>query len=106
MCPTDVPNCGATRGNYYYHNDFVLDSYDLNKIKAIAQTAAKNQSKSFTFKCKTKALYEQALTQLCAVGQDCYDVLKTASKINKKILSNTYSYDKNIWTITVKFKFK
>lgn len=108
LCPTDVPNCVATRGNYYYHNDFVLDSYDLNKIKAIAQTAAKNQSKSFTFKCKTKALYDQALTQLCAVGQDCYDVLKAASKINKKILSNTYSYsyDKNIWTITVKFKFK
>lgn len=108
LCPTDVPNCGATRGNYYYPNDFVLDSYDLNKIKAIAQTAAKNQSKSFTFKCKTKALYDQALTQLCAVGQDCYDVLKAASKINKKILSNTYSYsyDKNIWTITVKFKFK
>lgn len=108
LCPTDLPICGATRGNYYYHNNLVLDSYDLSRIKAIAQTAVKNQKSSFTFKCKTKALYHQALTQLCAMGQDCYDVLKVASKVNKKILTNTYSYsyDKNIWTITVKFKFK
>lgn len=108
LCPTEILSCGATRANYYYHNDFVLDTYDLDKIKVIAQTAAKNQSKSFSFKCKTKALYEQALAQLCADGQDCYRVLKAAAKINNKIRSNmyVYSYDKNIWTITVKFKFK
>ena len=108
LYPTDVPSCDATRGNYYYHNDMVLDTYDLNKIKAIAQTAAKNKSNSFTFKCKTKALFEQAMSQLCSVGQDCYDALKAAAKIDKQILSNTYSYsyDKNIWTITVKFKYK
>ena len=108
LCPTDVPSCDATRGNYYYHNDMVIDTYDFNKIKLIAQTAAKNKSKSFTFKCKTKALFEQAMAQLCSVGQDCYDALKAAAKIDKQILSNTYSYsyDKNIWTITVKFKYK
>ena len=108
LCPTDVPVCDAIRGNYYYHNDLVLDSYDLNKIKAIAQAAAKNKSKSFTLKCKTKSLYEQTIAQLCSVGQDCCDVLKAAAKVNKNILSDAYvySYDKNIWTITVKFKFK
>lgn len=108
LCPAEIPDCEATRGNYYYHNDFVLDSYDLNKIRAIACAAAKNQSKSFAFKCKTKTLFDQALSNLCADGRDCYDTLKAAAKINKKILSNTYSYtyDKNIWTITVRFKFK
>lgn len=108
LCPTDVPNCGATRANYYYHNDLVLDSYDLDKIKVFAQTAAKNGDKSFTFKCKTEALYNQALSQLCADGQDCYDALKAATKINKNILSSEYcySYNKAIRTITVRFKFK
>lgn len=108
LCPIDAPVCSATRGNYYYHNDYVLDTYDLNKIKAIARTAAKNQSKSFTFKCMSKALYEQCMTQICFIGQDCYDVLEAAAKIDKHILptSYTYSYDKNIWTITVKFKYK
>ncbi len=108
MCPTDVPNCDATRGNYFYHNDCVLDGYDLNKIKAIAQTAAKNECRSFAFKCKSKALFEQAMSQLCSEGQDCYDVLKAAAKSDKKILTNTYSYsyDKNMWTITVRFKYK
>lgn len=108
LCPTDVPVCHAKRANYYYHNGCVLEAYDLNKLKTIAEAAAANQSKSFTFKCKTKALYDQALAQLCADGQDCNEVLKAAAKINKQILTNTYSYsyDKNIWTITVKFRFK
>jgi len=108
LCPTDMPNCSATRGNYYHHNDFVLETYDLSKIKGIAQTAARSKNKAFTFKCGSKALFEQALSQLCAEGQDCYDVLKAAAKMDKQILTNTfsYSYDKNIWTITVKFKYK
>ena len=80
----------------------------MHWLKIILKNIAKNQSSFFTFKCQTKALYDQALSQLCANGQDCYDALKAAAKINKKILTNTYSYsyDKNIWTITVKFKFK
>ncbi len=108
LCPTEIPVCDATRANYYYHNDFVLKSYDLNKIKQIAQVAAKAQSKSFTFKCTSKALYNKALSQLCADGTDCYDVLKAAAKVNKQIQSGhyKYDYDKNIWTITVKFRFK
>ncbi len=108
ICPTDVPICDAVRANYFYHNDYVLDSYDLNKIKAIAQAAARNKSKAFSFKCKNKALFEQTMSQLCSSGHDCYDVLKTVSKIDKQILANrySYSYDKNIWTITIKFKYK
>jgi hypothetical protein len=106
--PTDMPNCTATRGNYYYHNDLVLDSYDLDKIKIIAQTAAKNNSKSFTFKCTGRSLFEQTMAQLCSEGQDCYETLKAAAKHDKQILTNTYSYsyDKNIFTVTVKFKYK
>ena len=107
FCPTDAPVCDATRANYYYHNDAVLESYDLNKIKTIAQTAATNKSKFFTFKCKTKALFEDTLQRLCADGQDCFDTLRFAAKADKRIVEGyTYSYDKNLWTITVYFKYK
>ena len=86
----------------------MLESYDLNQIKTIAQAAAKNHCKSFTFKCKTKAVYDQAMAQICSVGDDCYAALKAAAKMDKKILTNTYAYmyDKNIRTITVVFKYK
>ncbi|MBQ9930355.1 MAG: hypothetical protein IJO72_06220 [Oscillospiraceae bacterium] len=108
LCPAAVPGCDATRGNYYYHNGLVLESYDPNRIKTIAQTAAKNHCKSFTFKCKTKAIFDQAMERICSVGDDCYSALKAAAKMDKKILTNTYAYmyDKNIWTITVVFKYK
>ena len=108
LSPADMPPCIATRGNYYYHNGYVLESYDVGKIKEIAQTAAKNKSKSFTFKCKNKALFDRALNQFCAVGQDCLETLKSVSKIDKQIVPNTYSYsyDKNIFTVTIRFKYK
>lgn len=107
-CPTEMPNCAATRGNYYTHNDLVISQYDLEKIKRIAQQAAESNETAFTFKCASKRLYEDTLQRLCADGQDCYDVLKAAAKKNKQILTNmySYSYDENIWTITILFKFK
>jgi len=108
LCPTPVPTCDAVRGNYYYHNDYVLTAYDLNKIKAIAQTAAKNKSKAFTFKCRSKALLEETISKMCSEGMDCYEALKAAAKIDRQILTNTYrvSYDDKIWTVTIIFKYK
>lgn len=108
LSPVDMPDCNAVRANYYYHNELVLDSYDLSKIEEIAKRAAKNNEKFFTFKCKTKQLYEQTLHQLCVSGKDCYDVLKGATKINKRISSSKYryTYDRNIWTITIEFVMK
>ena len=108
MCPVTIPKCEATRANYFVHNDLVLDTYDLAKIKTIARNAAKNQCSSFVIKCKSKTVFEQAMAQLCDAGQDCYDALKDAAKADKKILTDTYSYtyNKQIRTITVRFKYK
>lgn len=108
LCPVEMPDCTATRCNYYYHNDFVLEHYDMAKIKTIAQTAARAGDKSFTVKCKTRKVYDETFEQLCVNGQDCYEVIKSVVKTDKRILSNTYSYsyDKDVWTITVKFKYK
>ncbi len=108
LCPTPMPRCEAVKANYYHHNGFVLESYDLDKIKHIAQVAAKGKNKSFTVKFKTRSLFEQAINSLCVSGQDCFEALKAASKEDKSInpTSFMYSTDKNIWTITVKFKYK
>lgn len=105
MNPLDNPVCTATRANYYYHNDLVLETYDLEKIKTIAKTAAKNKGKSFTFKCKSRAVFEEALEKLFS-GNDGRSVLNAAERADKTIESYTYLFDKNIWTITVKFKYK
>lgn len=108
LCPVEPPECTSTKANYYNHNDLVIDSYDVEKLREIAVTAAKNGKKSFTFKCKSKALFDKALNQICADGKDCYDILKTVSKADKNILPNGYSYryGRDLHTITVKFKYK
>ncbi|MCD7784341.1 MAG: hypothetical protein LUH18_01950 [Oscillospiraceae bacterium] len=108
LSPATMPACTSVEANYFYHNDMVLDSYDLSKLKAIAQAAAGSGKSSFTFKCKTKSVYDTAIEKLCASGQDCYEVLKSLTKLNKQILTNSYSYtyNKNIYTVTIRFKFK
>ncbi len=92
LCPTEIPVCAATKANYYYHNNYVVDKYDIDRIKEIAQIAAKNNSPSFSFKCKTKAVYTETMNNLFIVGNDCYSVLKAATKSNKSIATNKYTY--------------
>lgn len=104
-CPVDMPNCIATRANFYYHNDLVVEAYDLERVKTIARNAAKNKRKFFTFKCTSKAVHERMLSGVCGWGEDCTAVLKAAAKEDKKIstvhCNNTY--DPKLLTITIKF---
>ncbi len=108
MCPIEMPNATATKANYFYHNGLVLDTYDIEKIKIIAQTAAQSGQRWFAFKCKSNETYQTALNKLCMDREDCFDILKAASKQNKQIDDNGYSYmyDPNIMTVTIAFKFK
>ena len=108
LCPTDLPECTATRANYYTHNGLVLDRYDPNRIKQIAIDAAANRGGSFTVKCREKAVYAQALKNLCIEGKDCFELLKAVSKKDKRIHANAYCYHKNdaLRTITVTFKYE
>ena len=74
----------------------------------IAQSAAENNGTFFTFKCANRALYEDALDRLCAQKKDCLTAVQAAAKANNKIQGNSYSYryDKNLWTITVYFRYQ
>jgi hypothetical protein len=107
-CPTDMPPCTAIRANYYYHNGAVMDTYDPELLKTLAQKAAQDQQEFFSFKCTSRKLYEEALTKVCTDGKDTFAALKLAAKINKKISPTYfgYGYNKHIWTITVRFKMK
>lgn len=106
--PIKMPILTATRANYHYHNDCVLDRYDLEKVKDIAQRAAQSKNPFFTFKCKTRAVYEEAMERLYSSGDDAYAVLKAAAKVDKQIATDCYGInpDENIWAITVCFKKK
>ena len=108
MCPAEPPRCEAIRCNYYQHNDLVLDGYDPERIKVIAQNAAKAGQSFFTLKCKTKAVFDRCHQALCVDGTDCFAALKVAAKQNKKIVTTKYAMltDTNIWTITIKFEMK
>ena len=107
-CPTDMPKCIATRANYYHHNGAVMSSYDPDLLITLARKAAENQQGFFTFKCTSRKLFEKVLNDVCTNGKDTFVALKEAAKIDKKINPGSfrYGYDKNIWTVTIRFKTK
>lgn len=107
-CPLTMPECAATKANYYHHNGLVMDGFDAEKLKAAAAAAVEHGSKVFSFKCASRAVYDELFKRFCVDGQDCYDVLKAAAKKNRKLRTDTYGYTYNndLWTITVKFQFK
>ena len=107
-CPIEMPCLTATKANYYYRNGLVLEAADGEKLKEFATKAATAKQKFFTFKCTSKALYEQMFDKFNTNSSDYYDALKAAAKVDKDIVTNSYSYSYNsqVRTITVKFKYK
>ena len=106
--PAVMPNCTATRCNYYYHNGLVLDAYNPDKVQEWAVQAAQNNKPAFAFKCANQRVYDAAFAALCADGTDCFKILKAAAKGNRKIDANGYRHrhDPNMLTITIMFKMK
>ncbi|MBQ1241673.1 MAG: hypothetical protein IIX99_00540, partial [Oscillospiraceae bacterium] len=107
-CPVPMPECTATKANYYHHNGLVLTAFDGEKLKSFATAAAEKGNKSFTFKCASKAVFDEAFRRLCVEGDACYEALKAAAKKDKKLRADafSYSYNNDLWTITVKFQYK
>ena len=106
-CPTEMPVCTATKCNYHYHNNAVIESYDIKKIKEIAVAAAKRGAEEFSIKCTSGAVFREAFDKLCRDCADCYAVIREAGKANKKIVQTSYRYapDETMQVITIYFKF-
>jgi len=106
LAPTEMPACVAKRANYYYHNNLVIDSYDIEKLKVMASDAARAGRSTVTFKCSTVEVYAEAYLHLFMDGQDCYVLLEEAKKADPAIdaSSCTHWADENIRTVTLKFK--
>lgn len=107
LCPIkDMPVCRAERANYYIHNNWYLRSYDRNNITEIAKEAARQNAPFFAFKCATKTVYNEALRHLLTEGNDVYDILSEAAKIDSSISDSrcTYQRDEKLFVLKVFFK--
>ena len=108
LCPTDLPHCDATSANYFYHNNLILESYDLRVIEKMAaqeaKAAKKNQKESglISFKCATKEVYDETFDSLF----NSFDDRRKLIESNKQASSITLKSNPDIWTITIKFKYK
>lgn len=103
----DMPVCKATKANYYYHNELVIDEYDLGKLKKMAARVAKNDGSMFTFKCKDKDVFSAAFNALHDYTTDDLSKLSEAiERANKNIDSVSFTSDSNLYTFTIIFNKK
>ncbi len=107
-CPIQMPVLTATRANYYTHNNLVLTSFDVNRIKEIAVNAATAKQDFFTFKCASAAVYDAAFSWIASSSSDVFAVIRAAAKVDKRIDTNRINWAQNerIRTITIKFLHK
>ena len=100
--PVDVPECKATKCNYYYHNQLVLESCDLERVKAIVTSAVRKGERFCTFKCKSYDLLNELYDKILKPATQKENVVEEVYKrhpdenIEIKVLKN-----KEIFTITV-----
>ncbi|MBQ9746553.1 MAG: hypothetical protein IJW21_06990, partial [Clostridia bacterium] len=106
LSPAEFPEYTATKCNYYYHNDLVLEEYNLDRIKEMAVATVKANKFDLRFKCTKKKVLDEAMNALFGENAEYDDVIKVAAKVKKNISGITYTWDNTIYTITITFKTK
>lgn len=103
-----MPVCSSVTANYHHHNAWILDRYDLEKIKSFAVDSEKKGRHSIIFKCLTKNTYRKAVEHLFGVEGDAFQVVKAAARSNRSIDASKYTYAQNadLYTITIYFHVK
>ena len=105
--PVEIPDFRSIKCNYYVHNGLMIDKYDLEKLKEIAQHFAKDGKKYMIFKCASESVYNEAMRKLFKSSQEFLNVVQAAAAVDKSIGTGcTYTYDDKIYTIRINFKTK
>lgn len=104
--PHMPPICTAQKANYYIHNNLMLEKYEEDKLVEFVRRAVESGKTSVTFKCTTKALFDETVRKLFGDESRCLVLVRAANKINAKVKTSscTHNRDANMLTITVFFK--
>ncbi len=104
-CPIEMPICTATRANFFCHNGWMLESYDLEKLKEITKAAVEGGLMFVSFKCTKKSVFDEVKNKLFTVGTDLSKLCKAAEKANSALKSAKLmsSEDEQLLIITVYF---
>lgn len=103
----EMPVCKATKANYYYHNELVIDEYDIGKLKKMAVDAAKRGGGMFTFKCKNANVFSIVQNTLNDFGNgDFTNIVKAIKHANKQIENVSFTQDNKMYTFTFIFNKK
>ncbi len=100
LAPVEIPDFRSTKCNYYYHNNLVLTSYDVKKIKAILTSAVEKGEAFCTFKCATQDLFAEVYDKLFTNMDQNETIFAAGKKINPDA-KFSYNHSDDMLTITI-----
>lgn len=104
----EIPLCTATRCNYFVHNGLLIDGEYEDIFKSEAARAAANGKDCFEVKFGNKALLDAALDVFKNNPGKLFEIsCAEANKVDSRIAPDTcsYSYNKEIYTVFIKFTY-
>lgn len=108
LCPVEMPDCTATKCNYYVHNGLAFESYDKAVMRELASKAAERKEAFFAFKCLNEQLFRQMDEERTASGSLYFDAIKAAAKADSRIDPRSFRShsDARVRTVTISFNYK
>lgn len=107
----ELPDCTATKYNYYIYNNLMLREYDSVLIEEIMKNAVSEKEESINIKFSNKAAYENATTNLFDNDEDIFNILSNiaSTNSNNSKLDDTsiyYSFNPEVNVIYIEFVYK
>jgi len=103
-----LPNCTATKYNYFVYNDLLLRSYDTVRIEEIIAETATAGAKGISIKFIDENTADEAYTALFGDAKEIFSILKSVASANASVdatrVMNSFDEDNGIIYIELSYQ--
>ena len=103
-----IPDCSATKYNYFVYNKLLCAEYDTTQLETILSTAAADGQAGINIKFADSVTAQKAMDALFGETQEIFKILRSASAANAELdttsVSNSFDPDTNVLYIILNYK--
>lgn len=103
-----LPDCTATKYNYFVYNNLLLNEYDPARIGEILKNAAIEKQKGVNIKFSSEYAAEKAIESLFGDDKEIFDILDKIAYDSSELDASgvSYSFDPDVCVIYIEPSYK